>query len=452
MGSMQFLRLILLLSSFLLTTKAFSVLVGAAATCSPLTVSWTGGQSPFVIYIFPANYSSSFYNVPSSAYNGNQGSYTIPQLPLPQGQQFALTMSDGTGFATGGTTDLIQVAASTSSSSCNTATSLGFTFVEASSSLQQCLPYIFNGYQGAILPATIVGIIPGGESFLIQSGVTTTSYTWTVDVQAGTSIMFAMWDTNGNSGGCAELQSVGPSNDASCLSSSSPSSTISIPQSSQSGSSSPSTTAPSTTSPSTIQTGSSSPSILSSATIAGVVGGGVVALAALVIFGLCLVRRRNRNDSRHSVPTPHNAPPLHWEDLHQGPDTSMTAHIYPLQHQSGHLQSFVPSSGQTIPRMTYGSHRGSTSLPQDSSADATGVLPVPSFIGPMTHNIVHTDVERAPSTALQAIDLPPQYSERPGPAAGQSSVSRPLSSGADLARVPKSFDQTPRYLRYHPPP
>ncbi|KAI6146218.1 hypothetical protein BKA82DRAFT_3980641 [Pisolithus tinctorius] len=454
---MHLLRPISFLSLPIWTAKA-SVSVGTATECGPLTVSWTGGQSPFGIFIFPVNYSSAWHTVPSSAYSGNQGNYTISQLSLPQGQQFVLSMYDEAGFITGGTSDLLQVAGPTNGSSCNTTSSQTFFFADSSLALQQCGSYLFNDYQGAVLPVSIMAIIPGGESIVLQSDVTTVNYTWTANVQAGTSIIFSMLDANDNSGGCSPLQTVGASNDASCLGSTSALSTANIPQSSQSGSSSlsasqpstisPSTTPPSftlplTTAPSTTQAGSSSSTTLSTATIAGVVGGGVVALAALVIFGLCLVHRKRRDSSTYPVP--------------------MARDVHP--YQGDHDQPFV-SSGRTIRRIsrayeqeTHSFHRASSTLQQGPFVDTinpnfaahndTGIPLGPSFAGSAArHNII---VEHTPPAVSQVTDPPPQYSERPGPAAGQRSIPRPLSSGTDLAYVPRSFDQIPRYLQPHSP-
>ncbi|KAI6136581.1 hypothetical protein F5141DRAFT_1208913 [Pisolithus sp. B1] len=436
--------------------------VGTATECSPFTISWTGGQSPFQISIFPAFDVPQFYSVPSSAYSGNQGSYTISQLLLPQGKKFVLTISDATGFATGGTTDVIQVAGSTSSSDCNTTSpALSYTF-NLPSSLQQCAPYVFNGYQGAVLPITLLGLIPGGESFVLQSGVTTTSYTWTADIQAGTSIMFAMLDAENRTGGSSDLETVELSNDASCLSSSSPSSTASIPQSSQSGSSSPST---------------STSKKVSSATIIGIVAGGLVALAALVFLGVFLIRKRRKSHSMYTLATTRNAPLLHSGELHDDPDTSTNAHVYPFPYQRDLVRPSVPS-GQTTPSMSnfapqdaYSLPRTSTSLPQTSVGTGTSNFAPYSDVGMSstlssargkgsmtvmtapTRFILHTDAEDAPPAVSQVIELPPQYSERPG-SGWQPSQSRPLSSGTvhrdtELAYASTALDPDSNHARPH---
>jgi hypothetical protein len=58
------------------------------------------------------------YSIPSGAYSNGQGSFSTP-LPLNVTQSFLLTMSDATGFNTGGTTNLITVGES-KGGSCNT--------------------------------------------------------------------------------------------------------------------------------------------------------------------------------------------------------------------------------------------------------------------------------------------------------------------------------------------
>ncbi|KAI6146212.1 hypothetical protein BKA82DRAFT_762499 [Pisolithus tinctorius] len=443
MLSTHLLKPILFLFSSLWAAKAFSVSMGTASECSPFTISWTGGQSTFEIAIYPADNPPIFYSATSSP-------YTISQLPLSRGTQFVVMMSDATGFATGGTTAVLTVGEPTSSSSCSTTPpSLSYIFIDDTLPLQQCAPLEFSGYQGAILPVTFIGIIPEGESFRIQSDVATMTYNWTADVPAGTSIMFSMLDANNKTGGCSALQTVNGSSDASCLSSISPSSTGSIPQSSQSGSPSPSAS----------QTGSSSSTTLSTAAIAGVVGGCVVALAALVILGLYLIRRTRKDDTTYSAHTAPNTPSLHLGDFRHSPDTSATAYpYYPVQYQSNLDQSFAPSD-HTMPRMNhpsaqeaYSFPRASANLQRDPFAGAgapnfpayndTGMPSGPPFARYARHNVV----EHAPPTTSQAIDFSPQYPRRPGPAAGQQSPPWTLSSGTDLAYVPKSFDQIPRHL------
>ncbi|KAI6129216.1 hypothetical protein EV401DRAFT_778335 [Pisolithus croceorrhizus] len=458
-------RSILFLSSLMLMANAFSLSVGTPSECDPFTISWTGnsfirrvpsvliligagGTNPFEIYTFPVNDTPRSYSVPSSAYSGNQGSYTISQFPIPQGKQFVLVMSDATGFATVGTTGVMTVAASTSGSSCNTAFPYQFNF-SLTGSLDQCESYTFFDYPSAILPVYFVGIIPSGKSFVLQSDVTTAEYSWTVEVQTGTAMMFSMFDHQNNTGGCTVIQTVGPSpsSDASCLSSSSPSSTAGISQTSQMGSPSSSTSLTSS-SPSTSLTGSSSSTNLSTATIAGIVGGGVAALAVLVFLGLWFIQRKHKNDFKNSPSTPRGLPPLPSGDLRRDPDPFAIALAYQMDHVQPSILPGQVTLGTThhFPQGTYRLPLSPTSLqgnpstcinaPEFAAYDNMGISPVsPSASGwgsmtaaasPIsTPDIVHTDVGVTPPTRLQVISPPPQYSELPGPG-GQQSPLGPL--------------------------
>jgi hypothetical protein len=75
--------------------------------------------------------------VPSSAFSNDQGYYSILQLPLMEETQFLLTMSDGTGFGTGGTTTLLTVGAPVANNNCNTEGSQDFYF-QLPLALKQC--------------------------------------------------------------------------------------------------------------------------------------------------------------------------------------------------------------------------------------------------------------------------------------------------------------------------
>lgn len=77
-------------------------------------------------------------SVPSTAFDNNQGTYQVSPIPFIKGTQFLLTMSDATGFGTGGTSELLTVGEPVGSASCNTSNpALSFEF-SLPSSLQQC--------------------------------------------------------------------------------------------------------------------------------------------------------------------------------------------------------------------------------------------------------------------------------------------------------------------------
>jgi hypothetical protein len=58
--------------------------------------------------------------VPASAFSNGKGSYSIPQLSLKMGTLFILTMSDATGFGSGGTTTQLTVGNPVANNNCNT--------------------------------------------------------------------------------------------------------------------------------------------------------------------------------------------------------------------------------------------------------------------------------------------------------------------------------------------
>ncbi|KAG6814092.1 hypothetical protein H0H92_003139 [Tricholoma furcatifolium] len=201
-------------------------------------------------------------------------------------------MSDATGFATGGTSDVLTTGTSLGGSCNTTDPGVAFSF-ELNSALQQCGPYVINGYTGAVQPVTFTGIIPGGQSFSLVFPAGSNSYTWTANVAAGTSLMFTMVDAMGRNGGTSDITTVGITDDATCLNSLSPSSTAV----SMTSTSTPSQTSSTTASPSTT-TGSGSGGT-SIAAIAGTVIGALVFLAVAITLGLFFLRkRRDNNNSR----------------------------------------------------------------------------------------------------------------------------------------------------------
>ena len=58
-------------------------------------------------------------SIPASSYSNGQGSFQT-QMPFAQGKKYVMSMSDASGFGTGGTTDVLTVGNQVGSSSCNT--------------------------------------------------------------------------------------------------------------------------------------------------------------------------------------------------------------------------------------------------------------------------------------------------------------------------------------------
>ena len=116
-----------------------------------------GGQPPFVLELFPVSVvllclsfppwvyaclqvlgTQQVFNIPSSAFSNGIGSYSTT-LKFLQGHQFLATMSDASGFATGGISQLLTVEAQTSqSSSCDTTDPGPQFFYGWDTTLQQC--------------------------------------------------------------------------------------------------------------------------------------------------------------------------------------------------------------------------------------------------------------------------------------------------------------------------
>ncbi|KIJ68522.1 hypothetical protein HYDPIDRAFT_165322 [Hydnomerulius pinastri MD-312] len=397
-------------------------------------------------------------------------------------------MSDATGFGSGGTSDLLTVGDSVSGNSCNTSVpAVAFAF-SLPSSLSQCNPYVFDSYNGAILPVTITGLIPGGEAFVLHPGATATSYTWTANVAAGTTIIFTMIDAQGRSGGSSDTEVVLLSNDATCLNGNSPSSTATVAPSSTS-------TSHTTTSTTPTQTSSSSSGV-SIGAIAGTAAGAVVAIAALVTLALFCIKKRREKRSPYGLAAARSSRRLNSVDLDAGPDTFSHAPIYPFPYQTD-------SAGHFAPPVAPGSAVGSSFLAETASVHAS-VQPDPfafpaspatqtqhsrgnsntdSFGGfgeaasssmsssgrrkaamaglsgyqTPTRFIVHTDAEDAvPPDSTGLVELPPQYTERRAPPSVLPQ-DRPMSSATqytstDLAYAPGSYLDEPPQSTPHPPP
>ncbi|PPQ62829.1 hypothetical protein CVT24_000523 [Panaeolus cyanescens] len=229
-------------------------------------------------------------SVPATAFSNGRGSYSL-QIPLKKDDEMLITMSDATGFNTGGTTTVLTVQASKGGKCDTTDPGIGFPF-QLNTALQQCRPFVFSGYNSATQPVTITGIIPGGNSFILNPPVGPTSFSWTANVARGTSLIFFMTDARGRQGGSSDVRIVSTSDDASCLSGSSPVTTTGAPSVSLTS------TKSSPTGPSTTSTASSTPTPspqaggVSIAAIAGTVIGSLLFLAVIVTLGLFFLRRK----------------------------------------------------------------------------------------------------------------------------------------------------------------
>ncbi|KDR84913.1 hypothetical protein GALMADRAFT_217994 [Galerina marginata CBS 339.88] len=275
-------------------TTAFTFTFNPPSECDPLSLTWTGGTPPFQLLVIPVFGRPQNMSIPASAFNNGQGSYSF-QLPFAKTTQMLLTMSDATGFNSGGSTNVLTVLPSKGGSCDTTLAKVDFSF-ELNSALQQCRPFLFTEFANAIQPVTIGIIIPGGNTILLHPPVGSTSFSWNANAAQGTSMLFFMTDAQGRQGGSSDVRIVGVSDDNSCLDASSPSST--------SGPPSPTVSAPSTTGSSGPSPTSSAPAKggISIAAVAGTVIGALLFLAVIVTLGLFFLRRKRDASTfrRHS--------------------------------------------------------------------------------------------------------------------------------------------------------
>lgn len=299
----------------------------------------------------------------------------------------------------------------------------------------------------------IQGLIPGGDSFLLYTPSTGTTYTWVADVAAGTTIIFTVTDAKGNSGGSSDTETVALSNDASCLNANSPSSTVSSVPSS--------TSAASSSTPSSTQSPTQSTSGVSKGTIIGVALGGVAAISAVIALAAFYLRRHYRRSQYGPAPTGNSRRSISVE-LDPGTDNFQPPPLYPFPYQSDSVSQLappiIPGSRATsalyreLPPSTDPSVHASEALytPQQSfrassttdgitaSGDiastsmSTGGRRKAAMAGmttyqPATRFIVHTDAEDLPVNQVEVVELPPQYSER-GSSVTRLTAERPVSS------------------------
>ncbi|KAJ3506021.1 hypothetical protein NLJ89_g7106 [Agrocybe chaxingu] len=306
-------------------------------------------------------------SIPSDAFSNGVGSYSLP-LPLPKNEQMVLTMSDATGFATGGSSNVLTVGASQGGTCNTTDPGVSFTY-ELNSALQQCRPFAFSGYSQASQPVTInvnfaslhlfvytsdtfcKAIVPGGTAINMAAPRGPTFFQWTANAARGTSFIFFMVDSLGRQGGSSDIRVVGFSDDSSCLNGLSPSSTILATST---------TAAPSSTNSSPAATTSTaSGNGISIAAVAGTVIGALLFLAVFITLGLFFLKRRH--EKKHP-PIPPNTYKRHSHRMDSQAELTTPYTVQPPEssylyapsrtNDNPFLDSPLPSS-QHMPPSTY---------------------------------------------------------------------------------------------------
>ncbi|KAF9075233.1 hypothetical protein BDP27DRAFT_1212621 [Rhodocollybia butyracea] len=301
-----------------ISSLAYTWTFGSAPSqCQNLTISISGGgKPPYSVLIIPSG-PSPFTNgteirkIMSQNFSSNSVTF---QLPYPANSQLIAVVSDATGFGSGGTSADAEVTSSSDSSCIDASqpvTPDWFLQLNPSGQVVQCAPEeIFWKTSTVQGNPTFFGIIPGGDSFVInqQNNVTQVSagfngFYWTPNIRVGTSLFIVGNDNRGDGTGGSTSVNVANNfnNDNGCLNSSSPSSTAGNPA----GGSYP-------TSSSGASTGSTNGSLqlyvlcsLCSSTnvgaiVGGVVGGVVGLLALLLVF--YFIRRRAKHHRINEKP------------------------------------------------------------------------------------------------------------------------------------------------------
>lgn len=174
-------------------------------------------------------------------------------------------------------------------------------------------------------------MIPGGQTFTLNPPEGTTDFEWTADIAAGTELIFFMTDSKGHSGGSTQLDTVGLSGDASCLTGAYPSSLAVHPSATATTSSAAAT-----------GTGSSGSNATPVGPIVGGVVGGIVGLGliAALVF-LYLRRERQKRRYGQSGPFVYNGTRPKNDELDPadgGDDVPPSHHVQPYPY-------FAPSTG-----------------------------------------------------------------------------------------------------------
>ncbi|KAL0951286.1 hypothetical protein HGRIS_007997 [Hohenbuehelia grisea] len=338
-------------------------------------------------------------SIPSTSFVNGTGTFTL-QLALAQNRRFVLGMSDATGLVAGGTSAIMTVWPSISRANCNlTEPGIDF-FFSLDSDLEQCKPYPFTRYPNASQPVTILASVPGGQSFVLNPPEGD-SYNWTANVDAGTSIIFTMFDSTGRAGGTSDVKVVLRSDDTTCLQRDPP-----VPA----------------------HTPSSQQRKLSSGAIAAIVVGVLVFLASLPVAALLFIRREHR---RSLVRSPSNQ----TLDLTGGQSTprpsplstemagTITPYNFPSRRPSNAYlpppaAPTVSSTAASVPGWYPYKPSARAERPELSVVATESELPSRSNTANTRHSrvYVHSDIDETPSEANDdVVELPPQYSARRQP-------------------------------------
>ncbi|KEP54458.1 putative HlyIII domain protein [Rhizoctonia solani 123E] len=217
----------LLLAHLISTCSAFSfVFSSQPSQCQSLTIQWTGGTGPYRLFLVPVGHvTPEIRSIVSMEIPAGQSSTNLT-LRFPENSHFVAIMSDSTGFGTGGTSSIYTVGSGASSCLPTTTPQADFYMYTDSDTPSQCGSYRISWDAGVASPVHIYGIIPGGQSFQVNTPSSDTSYGWTTNVRAGTQMLFLAVGGNNENGGSTDITTIAGGSSG-CINSQSPSSTAS---------------------------------------------------------------------------------------------------------------------------------------------------------------------------------------------------------------------------------
>ncbi|KAK7034556.1 hypothetical protein VNI00_012403 [Paramarasmius palmivorus] len=277
--------------------------------CSDLTIEITGsdGKPPYRVLIIPFGSTPLANNIEArrimeQAFPSDTATSVTFQLKYPANSQFVAVVSDQNGFGSGGTSAAAQVTSSDDSSCFDSTQSVQPPFffnIDPPSVVEQCKSTrLWWDPANVTGDVNFVGVIPGGESFTIPPGSlstqtgTGTGFSWVPNIREGTTLNIVCGDNRGMGSGGSLRTTVSNSltNNSTCLSDTSPSSTAGNPA----GGTYPTDSSGNETG------GGSSGSNNTGAIVGGVIGGVFAILAAILI--LLFFRRRSRGRRSHEKP------------------------------------------------------------------------------------------------------------------------------------------------------
>ncbi|CAE7174753.1 unnamed protein product, partial [Rhizoctonia solani] len=190
-----------------------------------LTIQWTEGTGPYRLFLVPVGHvTPEIRSIVNMEIPAGQLSTNLT-LRFPENSRFVAVMSDSSGFGTGGTSSIYTVG-SGSSGCLPTSTKADFYMYTDSTTPSQCGSYHISWDAGVSSPVHIYGIIPGGQSFQVNTPSSGTSYDWTTNVREGTQMLFLAVGGNNENGGSTDITTVSGGSSG-CINSQSPSSTAS---------------------------------------------------------------------------------------------------------------------------------------------------------------------------------------------------------------------------------